>query len=97
MTSRAPREDPGNSGLQRIVVNQIPNLKIVCSVQNQVCTVCTLEETDTPAVMYKSLNVVARDDFWVRPMDNFLERYSAVDLGSVEIAEFLKHKHQEQQ
>lgn len=59
----------------------------------QVCVNCTIEETDTPAVMYKSLNVVSRDDFWVRPLDNFLERFEPVDLTAVDIAEILKQKH----
>jgi hypothetical protein len=58
----------------------------------QVVTACTIEETDTPAVMYKCLNVSDRDDFWVRPTDNFLERFKIIDLNPVQMAEILKEK-----
>lgn len=59
----------------------------------QVCTLCTIEETDTPAVMYKSLNVVERDDFWVRPTNNFLDRFTPINLTAVQIAELLKEQY----
>lgn len=58
----------------------------------QVVTACTIEETDTPSIMYKCLNVSGRDDFWVRPVGSFLERFKRVELSAVDIAEYLSAK-----
>lgn len=57
----------------------------------QVAALCTIEATDTPAVAYKSLNVVARDDIWVRPLAEFCDRFSPLGVSLVDIAEQIKH------
>jgi hypothetical protein len=57
-----------------------------------VVTTCTIEATDTPAVMYKSLLASGRDDFWVRPTDEFLSRFSRLDENLVALAEKLKRE-----
>lgn len=45
----------------------------------QVAMLCTIEETDTPAVMYKCIDIDTRDDLWVRPVSVFLDRFKPVD------------------
>ena len=50
------------------------------------CTV-TIEATDTPAACYMSMDPAKRDDFWVRPMAEFLERFKPLDISEVALAE----------
>lgn len=60
----------------------------------QIMINCTIEATDTPAVMHHSLNVVGRDDYWVRPLDEFLQRFKPLDLTVIALAEIAKADHQ---